>query len=86
MCLCTHACLCMHTYVCMYGVYLCIILHPVITVVQLCTFCCSNLAYALLGRCIVHHYDSLTTFEKYVEDNILKPLNMTSTGFDYTDQ
>ena len=47
---------------------------------------CSNLAYALLGRCIVHHHDPLTTFERYVENNILKPLNMTSTGFDYTNQ
>ena len=46
----------------------------------------SNLAYALLGRCIVHHYDPSTTFEEYVEDNILKLLNMTSTGFDITDQ
>ena len=46
----------------------------------------SNLAYALLGHCIVHHYDPSITLEKYVEDNILKPLNMTSSGFDYIRQ
>ena len=54
------------------------------SILQKLLYCCSNLAYALLGHCIVHHYDPLTTFAKYVENNILKPLEMTSTGFDYT--
>ena len=44
----------------------------------------SNLAYSLLGRCLVQEFDPHTTFEKYVQQNILDPLNMTNTGFDYT--
>ena len=45
-------------------------------------YCCNSLAYALLGHCIasVHHYrDSLITFGRYVENDILEPLDMTST-------
>ncbi|XP_065902491.1 putative beta-lactamase-like 1 [Dysidea avara] len=45
----------------------------------------SNLAYALLGRCLIQKLSSSTTYEKYVEKNIIEPLNMTSTGFEYTD-
>ena len=54
--------------------------------VMLAWLFCSNLGYSLLGHCIVHHYDPLTTLEKYVESNILEPLFMANTGFDYTDQ
>jgi len=46
----------------------------------------SNLGYSLLARCIIEKYDPGTTYEKYVEKNILEPLNMTSTGFDYTER
>ena len=45
-------------------------------------YCCNSLAYALLGHCItsVHRYhDSVTTFGRYVENDILEPLDMTST-------
>lgn len=44
----------------------------------------SNLAYALLGHCLVEHLYPTMTYEEYVQKNILGPLNMTSTGFNIT--
>ena len=55
----------------------------------------SNFAYALIGFTIVVNWFNLigrllepifgSTFEEYVLANILKPLGMTSTGFNFTD-
>ncbi|XP_065903484.1 putative beta-lactamase-like 1 isoform X2 [Dysidea avara] len=45
----------------------------------------SNLGYSLLARCVLEKFDPQATYENYVEKNILEPLNMASTGFDYTD-
>ena len=44
----------------------------------------SNLGYALLGRLLPERLLQ-TTFERWVEENILKPLNMTETGFRITE-
>ena len=44
----------------------------------------SNLAYSLLGNCLIEKiYDSMS-FEDYVEKFILEPLEMTNTGFEFT--
>lgn len=44
----------------------------------------SNLAYALIGNCLVEHFYPGCTFEQYVQKFILTPLGMTQTGFTYT--
>ena len=55
---------------------------------HLTTYCIytvfSNLAYALLGRCIAQRTHPTMSYEKYVEKQILQPLELTNTGFDYT--
>ena len=43
----------------------------------------SNLAYALLGRVLEQNVLN-QTFESWVTDNILKPLDMRNTGFEIT--
>ena len=45
---------------------------------------CSNLAFALIGRCLVEHFYPQMTYEQYVQENILDPLNLKSTGFNIT--
>lgn len=45
----------------------------------------SNLTFALLGCCLVEHLYPGMTYEDYVQKNILQPLNMSSTGFNYTE-
>ncbi len=40
----------------------------------------SNLGYALLGRALEKVVN--TSYEEWVTKNILKPLNMKSSGFD----
>ena len=44
----------------------------------------SNLAYALIGNCLVEHFYSDLTYDQYVQKFILAPLGMTQTGFTYT--
>ena len=44
----------------------------------------SNLGYALLGRLLTENLLQNQTFERWVSEQILKPLNMTNTGFDIT--
>lgn len=46
----------------------------------------SNVAYALLGRCVLENVLPGTTYEDYVTSNILSPLGMNSTGFDITER
>lgn len=46
----------------------------------------SNLAYALLGRLLVGYYNKSTTYEDYIENNILKPLQLSDTGFVFDDR
>ena len=46
----------------------------------------SNLAYALLGRCLVQKYNPGMTYEEYVNKNILQPLELNDTGFNITDR
>ena len=43
----------------------------------------SNLAYSLIGNCLVEHFYPGWTFEQYVQKYILGPLRMTQTGFIY---
>ena len=45
-----------------------------------CLYSSSNLAFALLGWCLVEHVFPEITYEEYVIKNILQPLGMTSTG------
>lgn len=45
----------------------------------------SNLAYGLLGHCLVEHLFPGMTYEEYVMKNIIQPLNLTNTGFNITD-
>ena len=47
-------------------------------------FNCSNLGFALLGRCLVEHVFPGMTYEDYVIKNILQPLGLTNTGFNIT--
>ena len=47
---------------------------------------CSNLAYGLLGHCLVEHLFPGMTYEEYVMKNIIQPLNLTNTGFNITDR
>ena len=42
---------------------------------------CSNLAYSLLGNCLVEKFYPSLTFKQYVHKYILEPLGMTQTGF-----
>lgn len=57
-----------------------------------CAKCCklslwslsSNLAFGLLGHCLVPHFYPNMTYEEYIEQNLLQPLGMSSTGFNYT--
>ena len=44
----------------------------------------SNLAYALIGNCLVEHVYPGSTYEQYVQNFILTPLGMTQTGFTFT--
>lgn len=44
----------------------------------------SNLAYALIGNCLVERFYSDLTYDQYVQKFILAPLGMTQTGFSYT--
>lgn len=45
----------------------------------------SNLGYVLLGR-LITEYVLNTTFEEWVQDEMLKPLRMSKTGFEITPQ
>lgn len=45
----------------------------------------SNLATGLLGRCLERADGRGKTFEQLVTERILEPLNMSSTGFEYSD-
>lgn len=45
----------------------------------------SNLGYALLGRLLTENLLTNQTFESWVRERILKPLNMTNTGFEITE-
>lgn len=45
----------------------------------------SNLGYALLGRLLSENLLRNQTFETWVTERILKPLNMTRTGFEITE-
>ena len=45
----------------------------------------SNLGYALLGRLLTENLLQNQTFESWVRERILKPLNMTNTGFEITE-
>lgn len=45
----------------------------------------SNLGYALLGRLLTENLLQNQTFESWVSERILRPLNMTNTGFDITE-
>lgn len=45
----------------------------------------SNLGYALLGRLLTEKLLHNQTFEGWVIERILKPLNMSNTGFEITD-
>ena len=44
----------------------------------------SNMAYSLLGRCLIEKIHPLMTYQTYAEKYILQPLNMTNIGFDFT--
>lgn len=44
----------------------------------------SNLGYALLGRLLTEKLLQNQTFESWVSERILKPLNMTNSGFEIT--
>ena len=46
----------------------------------------SNLGYALLGRLLTENLLQNQTFESWVRERILKPLNMTNTGFQITEE
>ena len=46
---------------------------------------CSNLAYALLGRLLSQSVAKME-FEDYVQQKILTPLNLMSTGFTIDDR
>jgi len=46
----------------------------------------SNLGYALLGRLLTENLLRNQTFESWVREKILKPLNMTKTGFNITEE
>ena len=46
----------------------------------------SNLGYALLGRLLTENLLRNQTFESWVRKRILKPLNMTNTGFQVTEE
>ena len=39
----------------------------------------------LHGHCLVEHFFPKMTYEDYVENNILQPLQMKDTGFKITD-
>lgn len=45
---------------------------------------CSNLGFALLGRCLVSHFLPNTSYEEYIQQNILEPLGMRGTGFNHS--
>ncbi|XP_065903470.1 putative beta-lactamase-like 1 [Dysidea avara] len=45
----------------------------------------SNLAYALLGQCIIQKAYPGMKYETYVEKHILQPLEMINTGFEFSD-
>ncbi|KAL5489334.1 hypothetical protein EMCRGX_G018414 [Ephydatia muelleri] len=45
----------------------------------------SNLAYSLLGRCVLENVVPGTSYEDYVTANILTPLGMNNTGFNITE-
>ncbi|CAI8016876.1 Putative beta-lactamase-like 1 [Geodia barretti] len=44
----------------------------------------SNLGFGLLGRCLVSHFFPETSYEDYLQENILRPLGMSGTGFNYS--
>ena len=46
----------------------------------------SNLAYALLGRCVLQTLYPGVSYEGYINQTILTPLGMTNTGFTFTDR
>lgn len=45
----------------------------------------SNLGYGLLGRLLTENLLRNQTFESWVSERILKPMNMTNTGFEITE-
>ena len=53
---------------------------------KLCVFNCSNLAYSLLGNCLIEKIYGSMQFEDYIQKFILQPLGMTNTGFEYTQE
>ena len=53
-------------------------------ILEICLLNHSNLAYALIGNCLVEHFYSNLTYNQYVQNFILAPLGMTQTGFIYT--
>ena len=53
---------------------------------QLYIFNYSNLAYSLLGNCLIEKTHGSMQFKDYVQQFILKPLGMTNTGFDFTQE
>jgi CubicO group peptidase (beta-lactamase class C family) len=44
----------------------------------------SNLGFSLLGHCLVGHFFPSMTYEEYVFQHILEPLELTNTGFNMT--
>ena len=46
----------------------------------------SNLAYALLGRCVLQTLYPDVSYEDYINQTILAPLGMVNTGFTFTDR
>ena len=44
----------------------------------------SNLAFSLLARVLTEYAQPNTTYEEWVTSNILEPLGMKNTGFNYT--
>lgn len=42
----------------------------------------SNLGIALLGHILERQLENNQTYEEWIIENVVKPLNMTNTGFD----
>ena len=52
----------------------------------LISYFCSDLAYSLLGQCLIQKAYPGMKYETYIEKHILQPLEMINTGFEFNDE